>query len=349
VGASLHVGAGGHTAGFVGKGLAEDSDLLLDAMADVMLAPTFPVEEMRKLRGEIVADLYEMDDDTGHVASQRFREQLFPAEHPYHYRVAGYVDQVNAIEQADLQAFYRDFYSPKNLTLVVVGDMDTGAAVEAVSKRFGDWGSPAAPVQWNLPPVSLPERPQSACAVLPDKTQSDLVWGFLAMPRRHPDYYAAYLGDVIWGQLGMMGRLGERVREQLGLAYYVYSRMDAGFSVGPWTVRAGVNPRGLGRAIAAITAEARRIASEPVSEQELSDVKAFLTGSMPLRLETNEGLATALMSMEEFQLGLSYIHDYPSIIGAVTAEEILAATGKYILPDRVTYAVAGPECTDQQA
>ena len=83
VGASLHVGAGGHTAGFVGKGLVEDCGACCSMlMADVMRHPTFPAEEMRKLRGEIVADLYEMDDDTGHVASQRFRELLLPGRAP---------------------------------------------------------------------------------------------------------------------------------------------------------------------------------------------------------------------------------------------------------------------------
>ncbi|MHB0875340.1 MAG: M16 family metallopeptidase [Anaerolineae bacterium] len=343
VGASLHVGAGGHTAGFIGKGLVEDADLLLDVMADVMQQPSFPQEEMRKLRGEIVADLYEMDDDTAHVASQRFRELLFPADHPYHYRVAGYVDDVSAVLQSDLEGFYRDCYNPRNLTMVVVGDVDTGQAVDAVARRFGDWHSDREPVQWHLPAVELPASPQSAYAVMADKTQADLTWGFLGLPRRHPDYYPAFIGDVIWGQLGMMGRLGEKVREELGLAYYVYSRLDAGYSAGPWSVRAGVNPRGLDRALAAITGEARRIAQEPVSANELADAKAFLTGSMPLRLETHEGLATAIMSIEEFRLGLDYIQKYPDTIGAVTAEQILAVTSTYIQPDRVTYAVAGPE------
>lgn len=343
IGASIHVGAGGHTAGVVGKGLVEDVEIILAAMAEVMQRPSFPEDEARKLRGEIVSDLYEMDDDTGHVSSQRFREMLFPAEHPYHYRVAGYVDEVSSVTLADLERFYKAYYGPRNLTLAMVGDLEPAAAVDAMARHFGEWRTEAQAVQWQLPPVSLPQQSQSTYITMPDKTQADLSWGFLGMPRRAPDYYAAFLGDVIWGQLGMMGRLGEKVREELGLAYYVYSRLDAGYSVGPWSVRAGVNPRSLDKALDAIEASARRIACEPVTAEELADAKAFLIGSMPLRLETNEGIATALMSIEEFGLGLDYLQRYADIIGGVTAEEILAATSRYIVPERATCAIAGPE------
>lgn len=342
VGASLHVGAGGHTAGFVGKALVEDADLLLDIMSDVMCNPTFPEEEVRKLRGETIADLREMDDDTRQVASQRFRELLYPAEHPYHYRVAGYVESVSCISRSDLESFYRHYYDPRNLTLVVVGDMDTALMVEKIAQYLGDWRPGAEVVDWQLPPVQNPPKGQHDIVVMPDKTQVDLAWGFIGMERRSPDYYPAFLLDVIWGQLGMMGRLGEKVREEMGLAYYAYSRLDAGFGPGPWIVRAGINPCNVQKALDAITTEARRLLDEPVSEEELADVNAFLTGSMPLRLETNEGLATALISIEEYGLGLDYIQRYPQIIGAVTRDEMLAVARKYIEPDKATYALAGP-------
>jgi len=342
VGASLRVGAGGHTAGIVGKSLVEDSDLLLDAMAEVIRQPTFPASEFSRLQGEILADLREMDDDTGYVASQRFRELLYPASHPYHHRASGTVASVSALTRDHLESFYRRYYDPRNLTVFVVGDMDPGAAFEAWERRLGDWKPGGALVEWDLPTVSNPDSLRSDAVALADKTQVDLAWGFVGLRRNDPDYYAAHLLDVVWGQLGLMGRLGERVREQMGLAYYVYSRLDAGFGAGPWSVRAGVNPENVGRALAAIRAEALAITSEPVTAEEFSDVKAYLTGSMPMRLETNEGLATALSSMESFGLGLDYVSRYSDIIAAVTVEEMLEAGRKYILPDRATFALAGP-------
>lgn len=342
VGASVRVGAAGHAAGIVGKALAEDSDLLLDTMVEMLLRPTFPAQEFSKLQGEILADLREMDDDTGQVASRRFRELLYPATHPYHHRGAGTVASVSALTRDDLEGFYRRYYDPRNLTVFIVGDMDPEAAIGEVEKRLGDWRPGATVVEWNLPPVSNPESIVFDAVALADKTQMDIAWGFLGLKRTAPDYYAAHLLDVVWGQFGMMGRLGERVRDQMGLAYYVYSRLDAGFDVGPWSVRAGVNPSNVARALAVIREEALAIASEPVTVEELADVKAYLIGSMPMRLETNEGLATALSSMESFDLGLDYVRRYPDIINAVTAEQMLEAGRKYIQPDRAAFALAGP-------
>lgn len=342
VGASLRVGAAGHTAGIVGKSLVEDCGLLFDAMAEVIRQPTFPASEFSKLKGEILADLREMEDDTGYVASQRFRELLYPASHPYHHRASGSVTSVGALTRDDLEAFYRRYYDPRNMTVFVVGDMDPERAFEELDGRLGEWRPQGEMVEWNLPTVSNPESSRSDAVAMADKTQADIAWGFIGLRRTDADYYAAHLLDVVWGQLGLMGRLGERVREQMGLAYYVYSRLDAGFGAGPWSVRAGVNPANVGRALAAIRAEAVAIASEPVTDEELADVKAYLTGSMPMRLETNEGLATALSSMESFGLGLDYVRRYPDIINAITAEQMLEAGRKYIQPDRATFALAGP-------
>lgn len=342
VGASLRVSAAGHTAGVVGKSLVEDAGLLFDVMADVMRRPAFPESEFRRLQGEIIADLREMDDDTGYVASQRFRELLYPAHHPYHYRTAGYVDTVGAMTREDLLAFYRRYYDSRNLTLIVVGDLEPERAFDAVAARFGDWRPTGELVSWDLPSVGNPSAPAHDAIEMPDKMQSDIVWGFVGLERTDPRYYAAHLLDVVWGQLGLMGRLGERIREQMGLAYYVYSRLDAGFGPGPWSVRAGVNPANVERVLAAIRAEAHALVSEPVTEEELADVKAFLTGSMPMRLETNEGLATALASIEGFGLGLDYVQRYPDIVNAVTADQMLEVGRTYIRPHAATWAVAGP-------
>ena len=250
---------------------------------------------------------------------------------------------MSATEREDLERFYRRYYDPRNLTLVVVGDMEPDVVLEEMHRYFGDWLARGERVDWRLPAVEQPAEGKNDSVVMPDKTQSDLAWGFLGIERRHADYYPAFLLDVIWGQLGMMGRIGEKVREELGLAYYAYSRLDAGFGPGPWSVRAGVNPRNVRRAIEAIAAEAARLGREPVGEQELADANAFLTGSMPLRLETNEGLATALVSIEEYGLGLDYIRRYPEIIGSVTREQMLAVARSYIQPEKAVYAVAGPE------
>jgi zinc protease len=130
---------------------------------------------------------------------------------------------------------------------------------------------------------------------LAGKTQSDVVLGWPGLARRDPDFMKAFLANTVLGVFGMMGRLGDSVRDEQGLAYYVYSSLQAGLGAGPWVAIAGVSPASVDRAIDGILEQVQRLRTEPVPAGELADSQAFLTGSMPLRLETNEGLAGTLL------------------------------------------------------
>jgi len=148
--------------------------------------------------------------------------------------------------------------------------------------------------------------------------------------------------NTILGVFGLMGRLGEKVRDEQGLAYYSLSRVDGGPGPGPWSVIAGVNPANIERAIASIRAEIRRICEEPVGEEELADNKAFITGSLPLRLETNEGVAQAILNMERYSLGLDYLQRYAGLINDITIERVQAVARRWLDPDAYALAIAGP-------
>jgi len=140
----------------------------------------------------------------------------------------------------------------------------------------------------------------------------------------------------------MMGRLGDKVRDEQGLAYYSYSRIEGGRGPGPWTVIAGVNPANVERALESIRAEIRRISREPVPPEELADSQSFLVGSLPLRLETNEGVAAAILDMERYGLGLDYLQRYGDLIREITPERVLAAAQRWLNPDAYVLALAGP-------
>jgi zinc protease len=140
----------------------------------------------------------------------------------------------------------------------------------------------------------------------------------------------------------MYGRLGDAVRQDQGLAYYSYSRLSGGYGPGPWQVIAGVAPDKVDRAVAAIRHEIRRMIDEPVSHEELADNKAFFKGQLVLSLETNEGVAGSIMTMEMYRLGIDYLHRYAAMIDSLTAEDIQAAAAHYLDPDAYALAVAGP-------
>lgn len=153
---------------------------------------------------------------------------------------------------------------------------------------------------------------------------------------------AASLGNNILGQFGMMGRIGDAVREKAGLAYYAYSSLHAGVGPGSWEVSAGVNPANVMKATRLIVDELRRFVQEGVTEEELADSKANFIGRLPLSLESNGGVAGALLNIERHDLGLDYYQRYAGLVAAVTREEVLAAARKFIDPDKLAIAVAGP-------
>jgi zinc protease len=132
------------------------------------------------------------------------------------------------------------------------------------------------------------------------------------------------------------------VREESGLAYYAYSNLSAGLGPGTWTVSAGVNPANVDKAIDLITRELRRFADKGVTAEELSDSKANFIGRLPLSLESNAGVASALLNMERYKLGLDYYRRYAAMIRGITREQVREAARAFIDTDRLVIATAGP-------
>ncbi len=348
-GMSFGVGAGMETIGFSGKSLVEDFDHLLDIASDALLFPTFPKAEVEKLRNEIITDLKEAEQDTQHVAYRDFRELCYPPLHPYHRLSEGRVETVKRIPIDALQGFHDRYVRPDMGMVVIVGDIASDLAVEKIERAFGRWkavGLTPAYVIPDAPPAPHVLRKESP---LPGKTQLDIILGTVGVRRNDPEYYALNLGDLILGRLGLYGRLGASVRDKQGLAYYVYSSLEANLGPGPWGVHAGVNPKNLDGAIQGIISEIKKMRTEPVPPDELGEAKDFVTGSLALRLETNEGVASMLADIELFDLGMDYLQRYPNIIRSISADQILGVSQKHLPVDNYALAIAGPLGESQKA
>ena len=342
-GASLNFSAGRHTVGFSGKSLAEDLPMLADMLADALRRPTFPPEYVERVRGQLVTGLKAREQHTRHVAARLFRELLYPAEHPYHYLPSGQVETVQPLTRAQIADFHRTHYGPRGMFVVVVGAVETEAAIAQIEQALGDWQNAAQPEPPVLPPVPPLEGVRERTHVMRDKSQADLVLGVAGPPRNAPDWMAASLANNIFGVFGMYGRIGDVVREKGGMAYYSFSRLDGGLGPGPWRVIAGVNPANIEPAVAAIRGEIRRLTEEPVGEEELADNQSYFVGHLPLQLESNEGVAGAIATMERYGLGLDYLLRYADEVRAVTRDDVLEAARRYWHPDRYVLAIAGPE------
>jgi zinc protease len=175
-----------------------------------------------------------------------------------------------------------------------------------------------------------------------EKSQADIVLGVVGPPRKSDDFYPALMGNSILGQFGMMGRIGKSVRNQAGLAYYAYSSLSSSIGPGPWTVSAGVDPNNIDQALKLIREEISKFITDPVNSDELSDIQSNYVGKLPLSLESNSGVAGALLTIERHQLGLDYFQGYEEMVKSITREEILQSARTYLDPDKLAIATAGP-------
>jgi len=341
VGASLGFGAGMHTTSFSGRSLAEDLPLLLVLLKESLQEPVFPTDQMERLRAQLLTGLAIRAQDTGDMASLAFDSLVF-AGHPYSRPEDGYTETVQAIQINDLVEYHQGHYGPRGMVVVVVGAVAPQEAVDMVARSLGEWNNPVQPTLPPLPDLKPFCETITRQVVISGKSQTDLVMGCQGPSRRSPDYMAASLGNSVLGQFGMMGRIGDVVREQSGLAYYAYTSLNAGQGPGSWEVSAGVNPANLQKTTDLIQLEIGRFVSEPVSEAELSDSQANFIGRLPLSLESNNGVASALLNLERYDLGLDYYRRYPDLVRSITPAQVLEVAQRYLHPDRLAIASAGP-------
>jgi zinc protease len=341
VGASFGYNSGTHFAGFGGRSLVEDLPLLLDVMADTLQNPVFPEDQVEKLRAQMLTGLAIRAQDTSDMASLVF-DQLLYEGHPYSRSDEGWPETVQAITLDDLVEFHRKHYGPRGMVISIVGAVEPEKAVGEVERIIGGWQNEALEDAPALPEFRPPTKTIQKHHSIPGKSQSDIVMGTHGPRRSDPEYMPATLGNNILGQFGLMGRIGDVVREQSGLAYYAYSNMSAGIGPGAWYVSAGVNPSNVEKATDLIAQELKRYVDEGISAEELADSQANYVGRLPLSLESNGGVAGALLNIERFDLGLDYYRQYPDLVKAVTLDDIRETAQKYIDPKRLVIATAGP-------
>jgi zinc protease len=341
VGADLDFSSGRHATSFSASSLAEDLDLVLELLAQSLRCPTFPAAEVEEVRGQMITGLHMRADDTRRMAGLAFNELLY-GDHPYGRSTSGYLDTIPALSRDDLANFHARHYGPRGMILTIVGAVKAETALAKIGTALGDWVNEEQGAETAVSPAPRPSQTTRTHVPMPGKAQADVIIGLPGPPRHVPDYLDASLMNTILGVFGMMGRIGKRVREEQGLAYYAYSSLQGTLGPTPWIISMGVAPDNVEQAITTAIGEIARIQNEPVPAAELADSQAYCTGSLPVSLETNSGLADVITDMEYYSLGLDYLLRYPNLVNAVTPERIQAAAQKYLSTDQLAIAVAGP-------
>ena len=321
--------------------LSEDFEAVMALVADIVRAPSVPDDELTTRKGEVITSIRQDDDNPGSRSVEALMALLYPAPHPYGFRIKGDADVVEHLTRDRLMALHASRFAPSELVVVVVGDVEASRAEAAVSRVFGDWTAPApsaVPFAAAVPPAAR----RRLVIPMMNKAQADVAYGFTAIKRADPAYYACWLMNHAFGQYSMSGRLGDRIRERQGMAYYVFSTLDANLMEGPLLIRAGVSPENVDRAIASIDEEVSRLVREGLTQKEIDDSRRFLIYAMPRSLETNASIANFFQNSECYGLGLDYDVRVPGLLQAVTLEEANAVARRLLDPERATVVVAGP-------
>ena len=174
-----------------------------------------------------------------------------------------------------------------------------------------------------------------------NKAQADVVYGFVGIRRSDPDYTAISVMNNALGQYAIGGRLGDSIRERQGMAYYVFSSLDATFGPARSRFAPACRPPTSRRRSRRSTRSWRRCSTRDSPPQEIDESKSYMIGSMPRQLETNAAIASFLLSVETFGLGLDYDERLPGLIGAITKDAADAAARRLLDPARAVVAVAG--------
>lgn len=315
------------------KMLSEHVHVGLDILADVVKNATF--HDLEKERNVILEEIASIEDTPDEYAHDLITLQHWP-DHPLGRPVSGSHDSVSALGLEDVRAFHTRWYQPRNMVVSVAGRFDEEAVGAQIENLFADMTPGAEPAS-----IGPPEFLAGSRHVPRDIAQSHICCCFPGVPvSAHERYAAELLSSVLGG--GSTSRLFERIREDEGLAYAIYSYQAAFLSAGVFGVYAAVAPQNLKQTLAITSAELRRMREEPVPESELALNREQIKGGLLMALE-NTFTRMSRMAKSMFYYGrILSVEELIAALESVTAEDIQEMAGRMFTPDKCALLVLGP-------
>jgi zinc protease len=318
--------------------MSQDLPTILDLAADILLNPTFPEAEWKRVRGQTLAALRSERDSAEARAYRALLTALYPRDHPYSVPLSGTEASVSGLTRTDLAAFHATFLSPVQATVIVAGDVDPEALAGLLNARLASWHGPAV----KLPTLVSPPRAQQARLILLDRpgaAQAVIRAGYVGIARHDPAYErTAVLNHILGSQFS--SRLNTKLREERGLTYGARSHFDSRCAPGPFSITAAVQTTRVREALDEIRHELRALAGDrPPTEAELDDSRRSLIEGHTRLFETTSALVNRFASLVVHGLPVDHDAGFPERLGAIDVDTLAATAREQIEPDSLVCVV----------
>ena len=340
-GASISFGTNSAALNVNAKCLRKDLPLVLGLIAEQLRSPAFAPEEFAKLKKQVAGQMRRAMEDVDFRSDIAFNNAVYPLGHPNRQApTAQFLADVDKATLDEVKAFYKEFYGPAAMKLVVVGDIDPDATRSGIGQVFAGWtgGSPA-PKSAKAGQVDA-ARDQNV--FMADKASVSVLWGQATQLRYgDPDTLALRIGTAAFGS-GFTGRLMANVRDKEGLTYGIYSTVtNDTYADGDWLIGAQFAPELLEKGLASTKRQLDAWHKDGITAGELARTKGKYVGSYKLGLSTTGGLAGAVLNTMNRDLPLTFIDEFSNRVNALTLADVNGAIKKHLDPDKMVIIKAG--------
>lgn len=320
--------------------ISEHASQAFSLLGKALTAPRFDNDAIDRVRRQMIAAVVYQESTPGYRMAEAWRKRVY-GKHPYARPMLGTEAGLRSLGRSDLQQFAERFLARENAVIAVVGDITPAALKTLMNEHLSA-----------LPERYKPDTTVAKMAIAPsgrepasidfDIPQTLIMFGGPGIERADPDYMAAHvLNHIIGGEGGLSSRLGMEIREKRGLSYGAYTALRP-LAHGPsWGGHFATRNEQARAALAVLMDTLEHVSAKGVSERELADAKAYLTGSFALSLDTNSELAGFLINMQRHKLGMDYMERRNALVRAVTRDAVNQMAARIVDPRAMTVVMVG--------
>ena len=320
--------------------LSRHRKIALDILSECLIYPSFLDEEIGRFKELQSGAILSEEDDVWSVTPREFNRMIF-RNSPYSHSILGDLKTVDSLTRSDVLEFHKNHFTGRNTLIALIGDFNKDEIRKELEFCFGKMpsGNKLAPPGFEPETIHKPEVTRYS----KDLSQASIALGGYLFPRKSDDYFPFLALDHIFGYGSLTSRIGEKVRVEKGLAYYVASDFTNLTHAGFWRVLMQTKNESVTEAVELTRREMRRLREELVTDEEIYDFRSNFKGRSSFEVESNRGLAQKLLTIAFYNLGDDYLSNFFKRINSVTKEQVMEMARKYLDPDKIRILVVGDE------